>query len=59
MLRALVETATGHETSDGLWHQSSVAAVAGVVLEDGRRVVAHAYQPDVTIEFLVGADADR
>jgi len=35
-----------------LFYQSSVAAVAGLQLEDGRRVVVKAHQPDWTAERL-------
>lgn len=48
MLAALVEKAIGVEVSDGIWYQSSVAAVAGLRLDDGRMVVVHAYRHDVT-----------
>jgi hypothetical protein len=39
-------------TSAGLFYQSSIGAVAGVELEDGRRVVIKAYQPDRSGERL-------
>lgn len=54
MLAALVEKAIGVEVSDGLWYQSSVAAVAGLRLDDGRMVVVHAYRHDVTPGFVDG-----
>ena len=54
MLASLVTEATGVGVSDGLWYQSSVAAVAGVHLDDGRTVVVHAYLGNVTRVFLNG-----
>jgi hypothetical protein len=39
-------------TRAGLFYQSSVGAVLGVELEDGRRVVLKAYQPDRSVERL-------
>jgi hypothetical protein len=39
-------------TRAGLFYQSSIGAVAGVELEDGRRVVIKAYQPERSCERL-------
>jgi hypothetical protein len=36
----------------GLFHQSSIGSVTGVVLEDGRSIVIKAHQPDRSREFL-------
>lgn len=54
MLSSLVVAAVGIEVRDGLWYQSSVAAVAALRLDDHRSVVVHAYRPDVTPEFVDG-----
>ncbi len=53
-LSSLTLAATGTSVREGLWYQSSVAAVAGVVLEDGREVVVRAYQRSVRRSFLEG-----
>jgi hypothetical protein len=45
-LDELCMRALGSHASDALFYQSSVAAVAGLVLHDGRRVVVKAHQPD-------------
>lgn len=47
-------TATGAEVVGGLWYCGSVAAVAGVVLEDGRSVVVRAYQRSASSSFIEG-----
>jgi hypothetical protein len=38
--------ALGSQAAEALFYQSSVAAVAGLVLRDGRRVVVKVHQPD-------------
>ena len=45
-LDALCADAVGSRASGVLFYQSSVAAVAGLVLRDSRRVVVKAHQPD-------------
>jgi hypothetical protein len=42
----------GSHAGEALFYQSSIAAVAGLVLRDGRRVVVKAHQPDVTAPLL-------
>jgi hypothetical protein len=42
----------GSAVGGGLFHQSSIGSVTGVVLEDGRSVVIKAHQPDRSREFL-------
>jgi hypothetical protein len=54
VLSWLVELAVGAGVGDGLWYQSSAAAVAGVRLVDGRSVVVHAYRPGTSAEFVEG-----
>jgi hypothetical protein len=54
VLAALATGATGVEVKAGLWYASSVAAVAGVLLGDGRRVVVRAYRRDVAPAFVHG-----
>jgi len=54
MLASLVAKAIGVEVRDGLWYRSSVAAVAGLRLDDGQLVVVHAYRHDVTPRFIDG-----
>ncbi len=44
--------ALGSPVQDGLFYQSSVGAVAGVGLADGRRAVIKAHQPDWSEEHL-------
>ena len=54
VLASLAATATGVEVVGGLWYCSSTAAVAGVVLEDGRSVVVRAYQRSASSSFIEG-----
>ncbi len=54
MLSSLTLLAAGVDVGRGLWYRSSVAAVAGVVLDDGRHVVVRAYRRDVSSRFLDG-----
>ena len=54
MLSSLTQQAAGVEARRGLWYRSSVAAVAGVVLDDGQEVVVRAYRRDVSPRFLDG-----
>lgn len=54
VMSSIVAVATGVRISSGLWYRSSVAAVAGVRLGDGREVVVRAYQPSVSAGFLDG-----
>jgi hypothetical protein len=42
----------GSAVARGLFHQSSIGSVTGVVLEDGRSVVIKAHQPGRSREFL-------
>jgi hypothetical protein len=42
----------GSPIAGGLFHQSSVGSVTGVVLDDGRSVVIKAHQPERSREFL-------
>jgi hypothetical protein len=42
----------GSGVAEGLWHQSSIGAVSGVRLGDGRRVVIKGHQPERRIEWL-------
>jgi hypothetical protein len=42
----------GSPIATGLFHQSSIGSVTGVVLEDGRSIVIKAHQPDRSREFL-------
>jgi hypothetical protein len=37
----------------GIFHQSSIGSVTGVVLQDGRSIVIKAHQPDRSRQFLV------
>lgn len=54
LLASLTLEAIGVEVTEGLWYQSSVAAVAGLLVDNGRRVVVHAYRRDVTPGFVGG-----
>jgi hypothetical protein len=42
----------GSPVARGLFHQSSIGSVTGVVLEDGRSIVIKVHQPDRSREFL-------
>ena len=42
----------GSAPARGLWHQSSIGAVSGLQLEDGRRVVVKGHQPHKSLETL-------
>jgi hypothetical protein len=42
----------GSPVATGLFHQSSVGSVTGVVLQDGRSIVIKSHQPDRSREFL-------
>lgn len=52
MIEAHVEARLGTSIADACFYQTSVGAVAGVVLADGRRVVVKALAPHVRIERL-------
>jgi hypothetical protein len=43
----------GSPVEAGLFHQSSIGSVTGIVLEDGRSIVIKAHQPDRSYEFLI------
>lgn len=45
-------TYLGAEVAEALFHQSSVGSVAGVQLDDGRRVVIKGHQPSRSVPFL-------
>ena len=51
-LEAIAMAATGERVAAASWYRSSVAAVAGVVLEDERDVVIRAYQRSMSRQFL-------
>jgi len=51
-LDELCAAALGSRSAGALFYQSSVAAVAGLELRDGRRVVVKAHQPDQTQSTL-------
>jgi hypothetical protein len=53
--RTAGEATLGTPVTRVAWMVVSVAAVAGLELEDGRTVVARAYQPNVTPRFLNAA----
>ncbi len=42
----------GAPVAAGLFHQSSIGSVTGIVLQDGRSIVIKAHQPDRSREFL-------
>jgi hypothetical protein len=42
----------GSAVADGLWHRSSIGAVSGLILDDGRRVVIKGHQPERRVEWL-------
>jgi hypothetical protein len=52
MLNAFCTLNFGLAVARGLFHQSSIGSVTGVVLEDGRSIVIKAHQPDRSREFL-------
>jgi len=52
MLNAFCTRNFGFSVAGGLFHQSSIGSVTGVVLEDGRSVVIKAHQPNRSREFL-------
>ena len=52
LLEACCLRLLGARVQGALFYQSSIGAVAGVELEDGRRVVLKAYQPDRSPERL-------
>jgi Phosphotransferase enzyme family len=54
VLSSLTRVATGTAVRGGCWYGSSVAAVAGVRLSDGREIVTRAYRPSVSHAFLDG-----
>jgi hypothetical protein len=54
IMASLTFEAVGADVTEGLWYRSSVAAVAGLALDDGRSVVLHAYRRDVTSGFISG-----
>lgn len=51
-VEAIAVAATGEGVAAGLWFRSSVAAVAGVVLQDQRDVVVRAYQRSMSRQFI-------
>jgi hypothetical protein len=51
-LDELCRSALGSRIADGEFFEASVGAVAGVVLEDGRRVVVKAHPPGASTGFL-------
>ncbi len=53
MMSSIAATSGGRVNS-GLWYRSSVAAVAGVALDDGREIVVRAYQPSASAAFVEG-----
>jgi hypothetical protein len=52
ILNAFCVRSLGSPIAGGLFHQSSIGSVSGVVLEDGRSVVIKAHQPERSREFL-------
>src|SRR5262245_11644278 len=53
ILRRFVASTLGTQISECLFYRTSVGSVAGLVLEDRRRVVVKAHQPHVRSERLV------
>jgi hypothetical protein len=49
---ALCREALGSGVAEGLFYATSMGAVAGVALADGRRVVVKGYQPESPLAFL-------
>lgn len=54
VLSSLTLAATGAAVHGGRWYSSSVAAVAAVLLEDGREIVTRAYRPYNSRAFVAG-----
>lgn len=54
LLSSLVTVATGANVRGGRWYTSSVAAVAGVVLDDGREIVVRTYGRAIGTAFVEG-----
>jgi hypothetical protein len=52
ILNAFCMQNLGCPIAEGLFHQSSVGSVTGIVLDDGRSVVIKAHQPERSHEFL-------
>ncbi len=52
ILNAFCMQNLGSPVAGGLFHQSSIGSVTGVVLEDGRSLVVKAHQPSHSREFL-------
>jgi hypothetical protein len=52
ILNAFCMRNLGSPIAGGLFHQSSVGSVTGVILDDGRSVVIKAHQPERSREFL-------
>jgi hypothetical protein len=52
ILARFCEQNLGSRTAGGLFHQSSIGSVSGVVLDDGRSVVIKAHQPERSRQFL-------
>jgi hypothetical protein len=52
ILKAFCLQNLGSAVARGLFHQSSIGSVTGIVLEDGRSVVIKAHQPGRSREFL-------
>lgn len=54
VMSSIAVATTGERVSSGLWYRSSVAAVAGVRLGDGREAVVRGYQSSASEEFIEG-----
>jgi hypothetical protein len=52
VLTRFCEHNLGSRIAGGLFHQSSIGSVTGVVLDDGRSVVIKAHQPERSWQFL-------
>lgn len=52
LLNAFCVRNLGRPIAEGLFHQSSIGSVTGVILDDGRSVVIKAHQPERSREFL-------
>ncbi|MDZ7733921.1 MAG: hypothetical protein U5R31_13410 [Acidimicrobiia bacterium] len=54
VMSSIAGATTDRRVNAALWHRSSVAAVAGVVLDDGGEVVVRAYRPSTSSAFIEG-----
>jgi len=52
LLDAFCQQELGAAAADVLFYESSIGAVCGMRLQDGRRVVVNVHQPSHTLEFL-------